>query len=634
MRATAYAVALICLVASVAAFPLDGPPVADGELREGAGDVVSLAAEDAAPASKTPVRGKQEAAANKAAVKIEKENRKNAEAAAAKRAAASESEAKELDKMTTRDLDNKLDSMDADKQPIDVMAEKYKSLHVKQESTPKSVLAAQANAKRVSAMERKMKKKNLAKSKVFEKYTRMKIPTLAGMKLAIKTTVNANMKQAVGDLPYKGAAAWGTVLPNAMTVKKWENAATPAGAKAPSKGAVENKMLSQRQASIDRQEKKLAQEKAAMKAQMVNVAKAANKFESKTMSREKNVSVAAQKKVHDAQLAVDLSLNKARRAKDAAYAEQLKLHQMKRSLARAVASRLSTKKAAESEIRDMKHEQRLAESRTLRRLKKLFETRIKAMAKGAQVLARQKMQAQTKQKTLEAKLRYVKSKLKLQDRQDRRQRVQEKKLYMAKTTKMWQNRIKRTKRLAALEEKQLQTELTASQRQAAIIAKHAVKNQHVMQRLAIPLRAQQLAAKLQNQNTAQISRLTKTNSKMRTKIQDLVTKLNAFKKIQIRQKVVIGSEKKANKKLVGVVRKVDARREAADKTARNKRVDLQVARENLSSLKSKFAVEKEMSGMTTTQQQVAHLLSTPCHGDACKPMTTAAKTAGTSNPSL
>merc|ERR1711924_258425 len=154
-----------------------------------------------------------------------------------------------------------------------------------------------------------------------------------------------------------------------------------------------------------------------------------------------------------------------------------------------------------------------------------------------------------------------------------------------------------------------------------------------MQRLAIPLRAQQLAAKLQNQNTAQISRLTKTNSKMRTKIQDLVTKLNAFKKIQIRQKVVIGSEKKANKKLV-VVRKVDARREAADKTARNKRVDLQVARENLSSLKSKFAVEKEMSGMTTTQQQVAHLLSTPCHGDACKPMTTAAKTAGTSNPSL
>merc|ERR1719482_2221669 len=138
------------------------------------------------------------------------------------------------------------------------MAQKYPKLGVKPSSSPQSVLRAEAHERRVSAMEIKMKKKDAKKSRVFEKYTRMKIPTLAGMRMAIKTTVDSNMQQGLGSLHSTGLPTWNDVLPGAVATTpnaKGSSAAVPAK----SKGAMakaQNAMLESRQKAIDKEEKR------------------------------------------------------------------------------------------------------------------------------------------------------------------------------------------------------------------------------------------------------------------------------------------------------------------------------------------------------------------------------------------
>merc|ERR1719183_2147770 len=88
------------------------------------------------------------------------------------------------------------------------------------------------------------------------------------------------------------------------------------------------------------------------------------------------------------------------------------------------------------------------------------------MAKAAQVIEGQKIQATNQLKKLKAKIRFLKSKLVLQNRQDRRQRILGRKRIETKETKMWTGRIKRVRKLARLEETHLRGELLAEQKQA------------------------------------------------------------------------------------------------------------------------------------------------------------------------
>merc|ERR1711907_226940 len=143
-----------------------------------------------------------------------------------------------------------------------------------------------------------------------------------------------------------------------------------------------------------------------------------------------------------------------------------------------------------------------------------------------------------------------------------------------------------------------------------------------MQQLQIPMQARQLAAKLQTQNAKQIRDLTRQNTEMRSQLSATAQKLDAFKKIRVRDKVALDSKNKANKKLEALVRKTDARREAVQKDMDANAESLKIARQELAAYRSKKTVDIETKGMTP-KQQISHLVSSiPCHGDSCKSMKT------------
>jgi hypothetical protein len=108
-----------------------------------------------------------------------------------------------------------------------------------------------------------------------------KIPTLEGMRQAIKTTIDANMNEALERLPYQGEPAWDSILPTESDFHHTTGKAPTSNDPAKDVSSAQETMLTQRQISIAHKEKLLAEEKEMLKQQMLNVAAAANHLENK-----------------------------------------------------------------------------------------------------------------------------------------------------------------------------------------------------------------------------------------------------------------------------------------------------------------------------------------------------------------
>jgi len=607
LRPAAWCLATVFLVAVCSALPVS----------QTGGEATELGA-DPSGGGQVPIRGVEENDANKAAEKVVKNAQRQQEEAQAKRDAEARALSRKENKLSTQDLDNELEGMDKGKRPIDVMSQKYKSLAYKPSSTPKSVLAAEAYANKVSSSEKKMKDKSLKKSRTFERYTHMKVPTLAGMKLAIKSTIDANMKQSLGALPFKGSEAWESVLPTKQTIKKWENDAAhsvPVTAQQPEAVAAkaEEQMLTQRQKAIARQEQKLAEEKVVEQKKMVKVASSENAFESKVMSRAQSVQLAAQKRMHTAMFALKQAAKDEAEIRHDKAEESTKVKRLKTALKDSILQNMAMGKVAKSKIALVRHHASRAEHTEIKRLKKLAQTRIQAMATTAQQIAKKEIAGKEQLKADKSKIRYLSSKVKLQRRQDRRDRSKLRKSIEKKKSIYWRGEIKAVRHRLQMQNKNVGLRLQAAQKEEAEIAKRALKSQNMIQKLKMPLEAKTLADKLRGRDAKQVKKLTTQNAKLQTALEALKDKLKASQRSSISQSMVLAGKKRANKKLVKLIKDVNHDRETAEKAA----AETDFKNHELVT-KIKKDKEKMVDSAKSPRQALHELMSTPCHGDSCK----------------
>lgn len=287
---------------------------------------------------------------------------------------------------------------------------------------------------------------------------------------------------------------------------------------------------------------------------MGKVANAANAFESKVLNKERKIQVEAQKKVHDAMFALDRARDNSRRSKNLQYQELLKVRRLKQALTRAVIAQKSTEKAAQAQANHWKRLGRKRESIAIQRLQVLFKKRFAAMARGAQKLAVRAIKAQKRAATDAAKIRYLKSKLKLQARQDKRARHAEMQKLRKDQTRLWTHRVKDAREASMRQEKITKARLRAEQAQGAQIAKRALKNQQLLRKMQLPAQMSTVVNRLQVKNKQRLKALTKQNAQMKARIATLVGKLNSFHKLQVHQEVALQGKERANEKLLGVIK--------------------------------------------------------------------------------
>jgi len=118
-----------------------------------------------------------------------------------------------------RNVEDAIGGLSNAERPIDIMARQYKSLQYAPDTTPAGIARAEEQERRIGQSEKHMKSVEKQKSSMLQDDSIGKMPTLAGLRAAVKTTIDANMKEAVGDLPWSGGPSWDDILPTVNQFK-------------------------------------------------------------------------------------------------------------------------------------------------------------------------------------------------------------------------------------------------------------------------------------------------------------------------------------------------------------------------------------------------------------------------------
>jgi len=564
--------------------------------------------------SQVPVRGAEQAQANAEARQINADEREQAKSEADKRVQDSKKWDKKAAGMTTKDLDQAMTEMDADKQPIDVMAHRYKALKVTASTTSKSVAAAEAHEDRVSAMEVTMKQRADKNNKMLEAHTNKKIPTYAGLQKSIETTIQANMEEAFKGMPYPGGNTWDQILPSEDKFqsdlpgnpKNALDRNVPKGP-SPERIAAENKMLTQRQNAVAQQEKGLAMEKEMLKGQMLKVAKAADHLQEKFENEEEEVKLGAQKKVHNAAFALEEAMREKTQAKNDALDAEQKSAEMETSLAKAVGGKMRVAAVAKHEMEEMKQSSLIAESVAVQKLKKLAQTKIHAMARTATKVATQLLRAKEQIKRDNARIRYLKSKVLLQDRRNRRKQDQLAHDIETKESRFWNKQLSDVEKRALAEKNKLADDLMHSEGQAANVSASVLASQQAMQNMQMPLEAQAIARKMADKNQRRIEELESKNEKLETKLKNTERELDKTRGKAAMQAAVLIGKDKANKNLVQLIDKVNNKRREAEQAALSNAKTVEEDHQRI------VDDEANLNSADVNATGIDALLATPCH---------------------
>lgn len=570
------------------------------------------------PVSAVPVRGPEQAQANSDALKMQLAAQENARREVEERARNAAEISKAAGRASTESIDRALAEMDRDKKPIDVMAEKYHTLGVTTKSTPESVRDAEEHAQRVSTMEKDMKIAAKKTNKMAEEHTKKNVPSLEGMQTAIKTTIDANMKEQLKDMPYAGDPDWSDVLPSEDGFyKPWKNNADLE----PKKGAseeqsemkAENEMLTQRQNAIANQEKHIEMEKDMLKGQMVKVMGAANHFQDKVLDEEDHEKAAAQKKVHDAAFAMNQAMRMAQHARVEEFETIKKQAAIKKDLVDAVKSRMSMEKAAQHELGQLKRDFSMKEHHDLHTLKRIAQTRIHAMASATQKIAKQLFEAKDQIKTDHSRIKYLKSKIVLMGRQYARQSEELASNIEKKESSFWNAQMTQEEKDALKRQNKLKGELSKANSEAAKVTKGALDSQKAMEAMKLPLEAKKIAAQLENDDKKTIQEMTDKTAKQKVKIDMLESSLENLRAKYEKQNAVLESKDKANKDLVALVGKVNVEKQEAQEAAESNAAQVQIEHQKV--VDDKENLDVAPNGAIRDYDT---LLTTACHGAGCQ----------------
>jgi hypothetical protein len=607
---------LLGLVATAGALPL--APSARGTAR---GAPVSLVGETEGQdpdVVQVPVRGPEQAEANAAALKIDKDMQEQAREEAKERVKHSREFSKSAAKMTTRGMDSTLSSMDDDKRPIDVMTGKYKALSPERDelATPKSVADAEAHEEHIAHMEKAMKAKEKETSGMLETSGNQKIPTMEGLRQAIDTTIRANMKSEVAKMPYAGMKSWDDVLPMDQRFNDLPGSPIQGDKKSTAQDTIdaESKMLTERQDAVANQEKKLAEEKQLLKGQMVKVAQAANHMQDKFQDEEDGVKQKAQKKVHDAAFAMDQAMREKTLAEDDINKAKAQGGELKGELTDALKAKIMVEKAAQHDMETVKHDASLAESIALQKLKKLSQTKIHAMANAASKIAKQLFEARDQSKRDQAEIKYLKSKIYLQDRRNQREQEKIATRIERKESKFWNGQLSVVEKDSNKEKLNLKEQLTKAEEQEAKVARSALNSQKAMQQMKLPLDAAALAKKISFKDREQIKKLTKENSVLKAKVQELEKSVMRAERGQMKMGSMLHGKDEANAKLLSLIKSVNKKKEEAETAAEQNAAQVEIDEQRIADQKGHL----DVANMTASSYN--RLLETPCSGSSCVSM--------------
>lgn len=462
--------------------------------------------------------------------------------------------------------------------------------------------------------------------KMLESHTNKKIPTLEGMEQTIKTTIDANMKEQLKDMPYGGIQGWEDVLPSEDAFyKPWKgNAEFSEGTakKGDSKETMahdeieaENAMLSQRQSAIANQEKQVEIEKDMLKGQMAKVVVAANHMQDEVADQEHDTELKAQKKVHDAAFAINEAMQISKRAHMSTLQEKAENTDLKYSLRKAIAQKALTAKAAAHEEAELKDAMSLSESRHIQALKKMAQTHIHAMSRAASKIAKRLFVAQEQVEADKARIKYLESKVVLLGKQDERQREELARNIEKKESSFWNQQLTQVEHQASASNQKMQKSVLKAEQNAAHVTSSALHSQQAMQAMKMPLEAQKLADKLNSKDSKKVKQMTEENVKLKERVKMLEDKLQRAGKLAANQEATLIGKDKANKALRTLIGQVNDQKQQAEDAALNNAAQVEIEHQ-------KVVDQKEDLSAEPTKKDMDELLSTPCEGKACDDMQT------------
>lgn len=602
------------LVMCASALPLDA---AGGDDQ---GSPLSLVGETegAGAAPNVPYRGAAQAAtANKAALAAEmKEHEMNVQAAQ-REAAEDEEVSKQVESMSSGDVGKYIDDMQASQRPIDVMAKQYASLAIKPSDTRKALAAAEVNEARVATQEAAMKKA-AQKSDMLDRGVGGKLPSLEGMKVAIKTTIDANMKEAMGDMTYPGEPSWDSILPTEenfhATPEKKDRKEAPAAVAA----QAEQAMLTQRQTAIAHKEKLLSEEKQMLKGQMLNVAEAANNLQNKFQEEEDKTRYKAQKSVHQAQIEMHEAQEEKAEAGVDTFKEKQREGLLKKALTRAVTDKMRLQRASASQAAQMKVAAESQEAHDIRALKQMSQGNIKSMAAAATKIAKQLFEAKRTIKRDQATISYLKSKMVLQQRQNVRRQGQIANAVEKKESAFWNKQMSNLRTQNAQSEGALNNKVSTAVAQSTKATETAIRDEKRIagnsQNVAGKLQA---AMKEQKEEEQTDSELARKNKRLTREYADLKHEASVWRSKAAKLGAENEGHRNANAKLIALVHKISRQREDAEKKTVSVAAQLDVAKAKLRSFEGQFKVSADPAA---AKQQYNNLMSTPCFGEGCNSM--------------
>merc|ERR1711998_368562 len=136
---------------------------------------------------------------------------------------------------------------------------------------------------------------------------------------------------------------------------------------------------------------------------------------------------------------------------------------VKKSLAKAIMSKMQVEKHANHEIAELKHDYSVKEDHHLHLLKKLAQTRIHAMARATQRIAKQLFEAKDTIKADNSRIKYLKSKIVLMERQYARQSDELASSIEKKESRFWNQQMTNEEKQAEKQRVELQSQLSHAQ---------------------------------------------------------------------------------------------------------------------------------------------------------------------------
>jgi len=585
------------------------------------GDSVSVVGEGEGQ-TPIPYSGANADSANKAAAKAVADQEAVEVAKAREEADQNVEMSNKMADMPTDQVSNIIDGMTAAQRPIDVMVSQYKSLHYSADTTLSGVARAQEQERRIAHSERAMKAAEKQHSAMLQGASVGKIPTIAGLKAAVKTTIDANMKEAVGQLPFGGQPTWDDILPSVNDYTgKSKGQSKVAAASGDMVLKSEKQMLTERQKAVAHKEKKLAEEKKMLKGQMLNVAEAANNLQEKFQNEEDQTDRKATKKVQRAAMAVMQARKVEAQVGVKVMQEKAREQMLKQALTNAVADKFRMKRALVAKAAMGLKVASMQNKNQVQGLQHMAQAKIKALATASTKIAQQLFEARRKIKQQAAKIRFLKSKLVLEHRRALRKESQIADRIKSKEDSFWSKQMDTQRAQTTRDEGSMNQRVQSAVKQSAKVSNEAMHDEKRMQKKLVGLKSMKAEAKVTEAVKVHKSdsELTKDNTRLHKENADLHEQLGLWQKKAAQFASAQEGQRNANKRLVHLIHKVSREREDSDKAAAAASADANIVKAQLRNVKSKLDFPKNFTkpGSKEThgeKQEIDSLLKTPTLG--------------------